>query len=433
MKKFVLLISIFIISFCMLSFTFGGESRNLETLYNLEILKGDGNTSNSEEIVSNIKAATIQLRLMNLESEAMSSKKDWVSSIIEFTNNHPELGWKKNFNPSSPISAKDFQNKLFLALEYNKENQPDIFPEISTKNLSMDNMSELILIALNSYISEKDITLSEYLVENGVINREKASEEKIVKKFNNNLATMAVAWKQTAAEYKALYHQAFNMARFEVEKALSSHTKNDKPLAIVTDVDDTILSPVNYWGYLIENDIDFFNDEIWDKWIPENKSIPTAGAIDFLKFCKENNVEIFYVTSRDQGENTYQYALDNLKSQNFPYADEAHLTVLRDTSNKEKVHNEIAKKYNIVVKLGDNLNDFNRSYYVTDVDERIEKMEATKDLYGSKYILFPNPTDGHWIKAIFGSSEPDSNNKNRELWEKAAMTNKWNRILNLTQ
>lgn len=45
---------------------------------------------------------------------------------------------------------------------------------------------------------------------------------------------------------------------------------------------------------------------------------------------------MFYVTSRDQGEGTYGYALKNLQDLSFPYADKDHLTVLVDTSNKEK-------------------------------------------------------------------------------------------------
>lgn len=47
-------------------------------------------------------------------------------------------------------------------------------------------------------------------------------------------------------------------------------------------------------------------------------------------------MEVFYVTSRDQGEGTYGYALKNLQDLSFPYADKDHLTVLIDTSNKEK-------------------------------------------------------------------------------------------------
>ena len=222
-----------------------------------------------------------------------------------------------------------------------------------------------------------------------------------------------------------MYYQGFNQATAQVKTAIANRKPGDKLLAIITDVDDTIVSPMDYWGYLIKNGKDFFDDAVWDKWIPENKMVPTPGSVDFLNFCKENNIEVFYVTSRDQGEKTYDYALANLQSMKFPYVDKEHLTVLRDTSNKEKPQMVIAEKYNVIVYLGDNLNDFKRAYYVKDVDERTKLMEADKELFGSKFILFPNPTDGHWVRAIFGESEPAATNENREKWSKAAQKATW--------
>jgi 5'-nucleotidase (lipoprotein e(P4) family) len=235
-----------------------------------------------------------------------------------------------------------------------------------------------------------------------------------------NILTMAVAWKQTAAEYRALYHQGFNIATGKVKEALQKAQKGDKPLAVVSDLDDTLVLPLKYWGKLIESKKDFFDDPVWDAWIPEYEMVPSPGAAEFLNFCKENGVEVFYVTNRDQGEKTYEYALESLKKLGYPYADEAHLTVLIETSNKETRQKEIAEKYNVVCYLGDSLNDFQRVYYVKDVQERIDLMEKDRALFGEKFIVFPNPTDGHWIRAIFGESEPPATDENRAKFEKAA-------------
>jgi 5'-nucleotidase (lipoprotein e(P4) family) len=237
----------------------------------------------------------------------------------------------------------------------------------------------------------------------------------------NNALLYAVAWKKTAAEYRALYYQGFNIARIHVQNALDKHKAGDKPLAIVTDMDDTILNLLDYWSLLINQNKDYFDDAEWDKLIPENKITASPGSTEFLKFCADNKVEVFYVTSRDQGEKTYEYALGHLKHLGFPYADTSHLTVLQDTSNKEKRQDEIMKSFNVVVFLGDNLNDFRRKYYIkNNIDARIKAMEADRDQYGVNYILFPNPTDGHWLAAIYGESEPLPTNANRELMKKAA-------------
>jgi predicted secreted acid phosphatase len=80
--------------------------------------------------------------------------------------------------------------------------------------------------------------------------------------------------------------------------------------------------------------------------------------------------------------------------------------VLRDTSDKETRQREIAATHDIAVLLGDNLNDFRRRYYVTSVEERRRLMLEDRADFGARFIVFPNPTDGHWIRAIFGDSEP---------------------------
>ena len=80
----------------------------------------------------------------------------------------------------------------------------------------------------------------------------------------NNPLLYAVAWKQTAAEYRALYYQGFNVARMHVELALAKRKPGDKPLAVVTDMDNTILHPINYWGHLINKNKDYFDDPVWD-------------------------------------------------------------------------------------------------------------------------------------------------------------------------
>ncbi len=235
-----------------------------------------------------------------------------------------------------------------------------------------------------------------------------------------NLMTMAVAYKETAAEYRALYYQGFNVAKMHVDAALAAQQPGDKPLCIVTDVDDTIVLHPDYWATLIANGHDAFNDPIWDKHVANDQLTAAPGAVDFLNYCQSKGVEVFYVTSRDQGEGTYDIALKNLKDLGFPYADTEHLTVLIDTSNKEVPQKKIAEDHNIVVFLGDSLNDFQRRYYVKDVAERNALMDEDKDLFGTKFIIMPNPTDGHWIRAIFGESEPAATKANREKWKAAA-------------
>jgi len=250
----------------------------------------------------------------------------------------------------------------------------------------------------------------------------------------NNLL-WAVAWKQTSAEYFALCYQAYNLAKMRIDhslhkKALQENTlakrrTNNKPLAVIVDMDETVLHASSYWGHLVKNNKDFFNDAIWDEWIPKNLATAVPGAIDFLNYCQQQSVAVFYVTSRNQGTNTYQYALDQLKLLKFPYADKEHLYVFTESSDKTPAREKIAKSYQVVLLIGDNLNDYHRDYYVKDVDQRFALMEKNRDHWGTKFILLPNPTDGHWVRAIFGDSEPEPTEDNRRLLKAAAMRKAW--------
>ncbi len=455
MKKVLCLV--LLIAFSISIFTYGfadsvqGDD-NVYLLYKLNILKGNGDSAISlslDKPVTRLNASIIMLRLLGLESDAAKYNSDsnfndiagnhWAKNIMSYIHDNQMNDWgvKDNlFNPDSKVSSEIFIKKLLSILKYEDYTNDSLFEYAKTigiksasdkKTINLKEAASLVTEALNIKVNGTKTTLGEYLIENHHINRDIADSTGLVEKLNNNILTMAVAWKQTAAEYNALYYQGFNMARLLVDEATKNQKPGDKPLAVVTDLDDTLVVPLNYWGYIVDNDIDFFNDEIWDEWIPENKMIPTAGSLEFLNYCKEIGVEVFYVTSRDQGENTYAYALENLKALGFPYADEEHLTVLRDTSNKEVVQTTIAEKFNIAVFLGDSLNDFRRIYYVKDVDERSKLVAADKNLFGSKYIIFPNPTDGHWIRAIFGESEPAPSNENRVIWKDAATKSKWER------
>ena len=63
----------------------------------------------------------------------------------------------------------------------------------------------------------------------------------------------------------------------------SKDNKNSKPLGIITDVENTIVHAASYWGYLINQGVDFFDDEIWDRWAGKDLSGDTA--VESLRNC----------------------------------------------------------------------------------------------------------------------------------------------------
>ena len=235
----------------------------------------------------------------------------------------------------------------------------------------------------------------------------------------------AMAYKQTAAEFYALCHQAYNLARMRIDIALAGHKPGDRPLAVITDMDNTILHALSYWGYLINEGRDFFDDAIWDEWIPNNLITAVPGSIDFFNYCNRKGVAVFYVTNRNQGARTFEYAFAHLRHLNFPIDGEDKLFVFRDSSDKSPAKKKIEETCDVALMLGDNLNDYRRDYYVKDVEERRSLMERDRDDWGTKFILVPNPTDGHWVRAIFGDSEPAPTDDNRQILKEAATRVAW--------
>ena len=101
------------------------------------------------------------------------------------------------------------------------------------------------------------------------------------------------------------------------------------------------------------------------------------------------------------------------------------MTVYQETSDKTPSRKAVDQTHELILLLGDNLNDFKRDYYVSDVNKRYELMERDKSELGKKFIILPNATDGHWVRAIFGESEPAATEENRRLLLSAATRKAW--------
>ena len=102
-------------------------------------------------------------------------------------------------------------------------------------------------------------------------------------------------FQQNAAEYEALCLQAFNVAQLRLDEALAK--KGDKPLAIVTDIDETFLDNSPFEAYCAKKGISY-SQEAWEEWTVLGDAKPLAGALDFFKYADSKGVTIFYVTNR---------------------------------------------------------------------------------------------------------------------------------------
>ena len=197
-------------------------------------------------------------------------------------------------------------------------------------------------------------------------------------------------WHKNSAEYKALCLQAYNIATNKLELEISKN--HEKPLAIIADLDETILNNTPYNEMLI-NENKSFNQENWTNWV--NKEIATAipGSLDFFSYAKSLGVEIIYLSNR-KVEN-YEATKSNLVELGFPF-DDTTLMLLREEDTDKLARRSSIKGYEIIMLIGDNLGDFDSAFFGKTNQERWEASIYLKDSFGDKFILIPNLIYGDW-------------------------------------
>ena len=115
---------------------------------------------------------------------------------------------------------------------------------------------------------------------------------------DNEYQTGAVLYFQTAAENRALFYQAYNLARLRLDAELKNCRKSRKkmPCAVVTDVDETVLDNSPNQAWMIKNQR-AFNQTDWLKWVNLAQAKPLAGATEFFNYAASQGIKTFYVTN----------------------------------------------------------------------------------------------------------------------------------------
>ncbi|WP_110666406.1 5'-nucleotidase, lipoprotein e(P4) family [Salinicola halophilus] len=210
---------------------------------------------------------------------------------------------------------------------------------------------------------------------------------------------MATAWMQTAGEYAALSHQAFNLARMNLDRALAADDGTRRP-AIIVDVDETVLDNSPYQAWLIASGENYQSDT-WHQWVERASAQPMPGASEFLDYAATRDVEIFYVTNRRDSET--EATLANLQRAGFPDANAEHFLPRTDSSDKTARRQRVAQSHWIVLLMGDNLGDFSAGFDRESAEARRAAVDAQANAFGARYIVLPNPAYGAWEGAIYGN------------------------------
>lgn len=230
-----------------------------------------------------------------------------------------------------------------------------------------------------------------------------------------------IAWVRTAAEFDALSLQAYRAATDALESKIADRSwsalpyqvdAGDKPPAVIFDVDETVVSNVEF-QFALEPP---FEDRKLDEWTAANPAEPIAGFPAFAKRARELGVELFFVTNRPcesrEGDPDPCPQKTNVVNEII----EAGVPVQPDfvmlshekpewTKEKKIRRDLIAENYRVIMLIGDDLGDFlpcSRRRPLepcTDGATAESRRNATfeyAEYWGNGWYVLPNPMHGSW-------------------------------------
>ncbi|MGH8028562.1 MAG: 5'-nucleotidase, lipoprotein e(P4) family [Arenimonas sp.] len=246
---------------------------------------------------------------------------------------------------------------------------------------------------------------------------------------NDNLN--AVLWLQGSVEYRLIAGQTWRSALAQLDKAIKSPdwdalpkeardgaVARGLPMAVIVDVDETVLDNSIYQARLVANS-GAFDEATWDAWVQEQAAPAVPGALPFAQNAARRGVEVFYISNRTQAQAAPTLA--NLKALGFPSADADHYLgkgapvadCVPTGSDKGCRRRAVGRTHRVLLQVGDQLGDF-----VDIADNSPPGREAAVASYrgwiGERWFVLPNPTYGSWEPALFGNDWKKSEAQRRE-------------------
>lgn len=219
--------------------------------------------------------------------------------------------------------------------------------------------------------------------------------------------TDATIWYAESAENDYIYLQLYHYATQIVAKKTGRDGK--RPRAVVLDLDETVLDNSPYQYRMIAKG-QTYTPETWNQWVNEASAEALPGALDFVRYCEQMGVEVFYISNRSI--ETFQATTQNLKQLGFPNADEEHVLLKENSSDKTERRGIVSDQYEIILLLGDQLTDFDQIFDNENAEERAAMVSSQWEEMRSSFVLFPNPIYGGWMDPVMRGAEGDKKKRN---------------------
>ena len=235
----------------------------------------------------------------------------------------------------------------------------------------------------------------------------------------HNSTNPGITWVQTSAEYDAISLSVYRTAQDALSEKIEDTSWSalpyqvdaaDLPPAVILDVDETVVSNVEFQRTFIPP----FSDTKLDAWNRANIAVPVNGVVEFSKRARHLGVTLFFITNRPckvVGDNSCPQKSTTVQDINEAgIAVDAEYVMLsgeRPGWGKEKRvrRDYVAENYRIIMLMGDDLGDFipctrkRPSMPCTEgatIDSRQAATLEHQNYWGNGWYILPNPMHGSW-------------------------------------
>lgn len=243
-------------------------------------------------------------------------------------------------------------------------------------------------------------------------------------------ADRATLWIRNSSEFRAASETVYRAALSALAAGLAdprwtadpdqAGDFSALPPAVVMDIDETALDNSEPQVEMLRKGICY--DEFpaaWDDWIAKRRAPAVPGAVEFVRAARTmrdgagREVRVFFITNRECGRRAgndgdcpqKDDTIANLEVAGLgspSLADDVMLKGERPEWVSEKLprRQDVARRYRIVLNVGDDLADFIPGVRRATVADR-DLARCEHDAYwGRRWFIVPNPIYGSWLVAL---------------------------------
>jgi 5'-nucleotidase (lipoprotein e(P4) family) len=240
----------------------------------------------------------------------------------------------------------------------------------------------------------------------------------------------ATLWMRNSSEFRAASETVYRAAEAALAAGLANPAWTAEPdqtgalsalpPAVVMDIDETVLDNSEPQVRMLREGLCF--DEFpaaWDDWVAMHRAPAVPGAVEFIRAARTMKdgagrpVRVIFITNRECEHRKASNAacpqkddtLANLESLGLgvpTLAEDLMVEGERPDWGSEKLsrRQEVARRYRIVLNVGDDLADFLPGVRRATVAERDRARCALDAYWGRRWFVVPNPLYGSWLVAV---------------------------------